>query len=473
MDRSNLKNAEVAIIQRSSPQEAILEGIKKLGGISEFISIDDQVFILINLRLPNGFPVNTNFDIVGTLIELCKEGGAKKIYVGGFPNKEIETITLSNMLDLDQYFKSIGAELAYLDDQDKFPLSSFEIGNKKFEIPEIILNSDKVISINQISVDPLFKCTLSLLNSYSMVPKRFQAIQKVMRPGKDYLLFDQYKKDLVSNVLDVFCIKIPNLVINDLFYFLEGAGPYIYKDSEINKTKKVVIGSDAVAVDSITLRLLHLDPAKNDLLFESKLRELGTTDFSKIKIIGKNLEDSSLNVKFCVYKLEDINLQNTTIKSGRFCSGCYAQAYHLLNLMKTHMTKDLKYIIKQNFLIGDKPQDPENHKNIILFGNCAINSTKDRDFRRIIIEKQKDILKGVKKKLKKDKKQAPKRKLKQKLNKEILELFGCPPETDYCVKSIIKYYGKSEVPNLNFYEQLTDTYLNNQKTQKKEDDLII
>ena len=457
MDQSNLESIKVAIIKHDSVREGLLEGIKNLGGMSKFVSNEDQVFLKINLRLPHGFPVNINFDVAKTLIELCKEIGVRKIYVGSYPNKEIDTKTLSDMLDLSRYFKSIGAELVFLEDHDKFPLISININNKEFKLPEVILNSDKIISVNQISVDPLFKCTLSLLNSYSIVPYKYQAIQKIVRPGKDYLHLDQYKKDLVSNILDVFSIKKPNLVINDMFYILEGAGPYICKDSQINKTNLLILGKDAVAVDTITLKILNVDPLKSDLINESELRGIGISNLDKINIIGESLNDTLLDVKFCVNKLEEINLQNTNIKTGRFCAGCYNKAYHLLNLMKTHMTKDLKYIIKQSFLIGDKPSEPENPDNVILFGDCTINSTKEHSFRAITIERA-NILEEAKITLKRAKKQRFQKKIKQKSNKQILELFGCPPEIPYCIKSLLNYYGKSEVPNLNFYNQLTDTY---------------
>ncbi|MFW9936080.1 MAG: DUF362 domain-containing protein [Candidatus Thorarchaeota archaeon] len=466
MDQSNLKSIEVAIIKSETPREGILEGIRKLGGISKFISNEDQVFLKINLRLPCGFPVNINFDVVEVLIELCKEAGAKKIYVGSYPNKEIDTKTLSEMLDLSRYFDSIGAELVFLDDQEKFPLTSININNKQFKVPELILNSDKVISINQLSVDPLFQCTLSLLNSYSIVPDKYQTIQKISKPGKDYLRLDQYKSDLVSNILDVFSIKKPSLVINDMFYVLEGAGPYIYKDSKINKTNLLILGSDAVAVDLITLKILNLDPFKNNLISESQLREIGYSNLNKINILGESLDDTLLDVEFCVYKLEDINVQNTFIKTGRFCAGCYNKAYHLLNLMKTHMTKDLKYIIKQSYLIGENPPEPQNPENVILFGDCAINSTKEHNFRKITVEKPANILEEAKKKLKRDKKQSSQRKIKQKTNKQILELFGCPPDISSCINSLLNYYGKSQVPNLSFYNQLTDTY-QHQKTIHK------
>jgi len=134
--------------------------------------------------------------------------------------------------------------------------------------------------------------------------------------------------------------------------------------------------------------------------------------------------------------------------------------------MKTHMTKDLKYIVNQSFLIGEKPPKPESLENIILFGDCAIESTENREFRKIIITNSKDYIETAKKKLKKDFKAQDKTKIKEKINKKIVELPGCPPNRFDCLNTFINYYGKSQVPNLFFFNNLIKTYYN-QETDKK------
>ena len=466
IEKSNMNSTEVAIIKSTSPSEAITDGIEKLGGISGFVEKGDIVFVKINLRTPGGFPVNTNFDTIKTIINLCKEAEAKNIYVGSYPVNRLKTDPVAKSLGIQLYIESLGAEFVFLDDQNKYPLKSVVINGKNIEFPKVILESDKLILLNQVSVDPIFKCTISLLNSYSLVSNQFQKIQKVIRSGKDYLHLDQYKQDLITNILDIFSIKKPSLVINDLFYFLEGAGPFIYKDSNLKRINLVVIGNDGVAVDLISLRLFEIELIDSDILLEARNRRLGITDMPNIKLIGENLEDIRLKVDFCLSKLEDINFKNTYVKSGRTCSGCFKEAYHLLNLMKTHMTKDLKYIKKQSFLIGEKPPKPESLENIILFGDCAIESTENRDFRKNIITNTKDYFEPAKKKLKKDYKPQDKTKIKEKLNKKIVELPGCPPNRFDCLNSLVNYYGKSQVPNLYFFNNLIKTYYN-QDTDKK------
>ncbi|MHA1436392.1 MAG: DUF362 domain-containing protein [Promethearchaeota archaeon] len=465
-------DARVAIIKGKTPKESVLKGIEMLGGISKFINNNDLVFIKINLNLPNGFPSNSNLEVVSAVIRACKDAGAGKIYVGSFPYKYVPIKSLESLLGLKSFFENVGAELAILDnsqylirsgkDQEflrsvkKRTFSKIQLNNKEILVPNVILKSDKLILINQINVDPLFKCTLSLLNFYSIIPNKYQEFEKVQREGKNYCEIDQYKKDLISNIIKVNTIKKPNLVINDLFYVLEGAGPYIYKDSRLNKVGLVAIGNDAVAVDIITLKLLNLDILKNDLLLKAKEMRLGTADISQIDIIGEKLENLSKDIKPCALRLQDINIKNFSIISGQFCSGCFKQAYHLLNLMKTNMFKDLKYLSKNSFLIGENPLEPGESNHFIVFGDCAIKTTQNLTFRVLKKEKKSKISIFSKKRVK------------EKENRNILELHGCPPDLFNSIEKIVRYYGKNQAPTLKlFYETLK--YVFNKKIRRNYD----
>jgi Ni,Fe-hydrogenase I small subunit len=106
-------------------------------------------------------------------------------------------------------------------------------------------------------------------------------------------------------------------------------------------------------------------------------------------------------------------------------------------------------------LVGQNPTVPEKFGKILLFGDCAINSTKNSDFRTIKKESKK-------KKIKKEKKQKSQKnpKTKFKTNKEILELPGCPPDILNCLTMLIKFYGKSNMPNLSLFKEVLETWFN-------------
>ncbi|MCK4285797.1 MAG: DUF362 domain-containing protein [Candidatus Lokiarchaeota archaeon] len=475
-DKLNLENTEVAIIKGDTPRESVLKGFEMLGGISTFIDEGDNVFIKYNLNLPGGFPTNTNFDVLAAVIGLCKNAKAEKICLGSFPLKGVPIKKISNLQNLEEYFRNIGAELIYLDNSNLFDekklekdqlnkiktesFSIFNINNREYLVPKVILDSDKLISVNQVNVNPLFKINSSLLNSSSIVSPKYQESGVNKTDESEYLSRDRYKTTLISNILDIYAIKKPDIVINDLFYVLEGAGPFIYKDSNLKKTNFVVIGKNSVSVDFITLKLLNIETKDDDLIKEAYKRNLGIIDLEKIEILGEDLDENDVNIDLCVSKLEDINVKNFRVNSGKSCSGCFKSAYHLLNFMKTNMVKDLKYNPNNVFLVGQNPPEPDYFGNILLFGDCAINSTKNSNFRMITIESKKNVVDETKDKILKKQKSQKKPKTKIKTNKKILELPGCPPDIFGCLNMFIKYYGKSNMPNLSFLEENLKAWIN-------------
>jgi len=475
-DKLNLENTEVAIIKGDTPRESVLKGFEMLGGISTFIDEGDKVFIKYNLNLPGGFPTNTNFDVLAAVIGLCKNAKAEKICLGSFPLKGVPIKKISNLQNLEECFRNIGAELIYLDNSNLFDekklekdqlnkiktesFSIFNINNREYLVPRVILDSDKLISVNQVNVNPLFKINSSLLNSSSIVSPKYQESGVNKTDESEYLSRDRYKTTLISNILDIYAIKKPDIVINDLFYVLEGAGPFIYKDSNLKKTNFVVIGKNSVSVDFITLKLLNIETKDDDLIKEAYKRNLGIIDLEKIEILGEDLDENDVNIDLCVSKLEDINVKNFRVNSGKSCSGCFKSAYHLLNFMKTNMVKDLKYNPNNVFLVGQNPPEPDYFGNILLFGDCAINSTKNSNFRMITIESKKNVVDETKDKILKKQKSQKKPKTKIKTNKKILELPGCPPDIFGCLNMFIKYYGKSNMPNLSFLEENLKTWIN-------------
>jgi uncharacterized protein (DUF362 family) len=473
--QSKSKKPEIVISKGNTPRESLLRGIEQLGGISKFIGEGDQVFIKFNLNLPSGFPTNTNFDLLESLIVSCKESGAKIIYLGSYPLNGIPIKCISDLLNLKNHFESLGAELAFLDNSNDFEnkdinqdqlkkikydsLTKVKINNNEFLVPNIILNSNKFISINQVNVNPLFKLNLSVLNSYSIIPPKYQIIRKGLERK---VSFTQDKKDLISHILDVFSIKQPNLVINDLYYILEGAGPYIYKDSKIKKTELMIIGDDAIAVDYITLNMLNLGINNSELLIQANNRDFGKIESSNIKVLGEKVEDNKTDIDLCVSELENIKLRNFSIKSGKMCTACFTQAYHLLNFMRTYMEKDLKYNTNNSFLIGLNPSEPEKMGNILLFGECAIKSTKNYSFK--IIELKKESKKSSKLLKHSNSKKEPK--IKKKPNKNILELPECPPGIFTSLNLILDYYGKKNLPNLNLFSNVNNFWINGKLNEK-------
>ncbi len=457
MAAKNPEKPEIAITKGKSPKECVLNGLGKLGGMSKYINKGDHVFIKINASLPNGYPVHVNLDVLEGIIRSCHEVGAAKINVGSFPIKPIAFKEISDFLGLERYLKDLDVELIFLDNSNYYSqrnleelqhvkndsLSLIEVNGKEYKFPKIILDSDKLISLNQVNVHPLFDLSLSLLNSYSMVPESYPFLKAKLKNGKDSSFLVECKRMLIDNILDVFMIKRPDLVINDLYHVLEGAGPYIFKDSNLKEVGASIIGNDAFYTDLLTLKILGFNLSNNEMISSAKERGLGTYNYSGY-IIYDDVKETEINIENCILKLSDINVKNVSINQGEICAGCFEQAYYLLNFMKTYMTKDLIYISKNAFLLGENPPLPESSsRHVILFGNCACESIKDENFKKLTHEGKK----------------------KTKMNKNILQLTGCPPNYLDCIHDLLNYYGKQDAPSLNL---LIET-LQHSLSKKKED----
>ncbi len=443
----------VSITTGDNPKDAVIKGINNLGGISKFIEKDETVFIKINLTMITGFPSNVNFNTLIEVIKLCKTAGAKKIYVGSFPFENLTIKDVSEELGLKEFTEYFGSELAFLDNSDKLKISkeeklrlqkeSFkevEVQDSIIQYPKLILNVDKFICINQVNVHPLFDIHLSLLNLFSCIPFKFRQIEHQEDVEKDYIIADQYKTDLISRILDIYEIKKPNLIINDLFYFMEGAaGPFIYKDSKINPIKHIVCGNEAIATDYITLKILGLNPKKNFLISHWIEKNIGISNLEKINLSGENLEDINLTFRQCKKRIEDIYVQKFNLKKGQICSGCFLQSYYLLNFLKTFFLKDLNYLPQCSYLVGANPLEPDSSNNILLYGDCAIKTTEKREFRTI--EKEGRDIKTL----------FLKKAIIEKKNKKILEIHGCPPNLQDTLNLFLRYFKKSNLPTLNFY----------------------
>ena len=440
-----MDDSDVILAKGSSSTSAFLNGVDLIGGFKTIIADNDMVFIKFTLDDIQGFPTHSNLEILKLIVKECKDAGAREINVG--TTRDFDLIN-----NLGHVLESIGAHSCYLDDESGYTNIMLEDSNEMISIPEVILKCDKFVVFNQVNVHPLFQFTLTLQNTFSLIKPEYRKIKQEGDVSEKKLHEDQYKKDLIMKILDVCKVRKPDLIINDIFYVLEGAGPFIYADSNLVSTELMIFGSDLVAVDYLTLKILGIDPFTNDLINSAVKKKLSSVNLDNLNLIGEPIEENKFQIKLCEKNLGQLNVYGTNIKTGTMCSGCLEQAYYVLNFMNTVMTKDLKYIIKQSILIGHAPEIPEINKNMVLFGNCAIKSTKDYDFRTIKTTKEViPLMELIKNGFKKEKVKNRSKKTAEKQNKHILSLPGCPPDLEQVYKAIRDFYKKRDNPNLNFY----------------------
>ena len=93
----------VSIAKEKIPEECVRKSINLLGGIKKFVQSGEKVLLKPNLVVPlkTETGVTTNPAVIRTLIDLCYESKAEKVYVGDspfFPFNQKSTFSLSVML---------------------------------------------------------------------------------------------------------------------------------------------------------------------------------------------------------------------------------------------------------------------------------------------------------------------------------------------------------------------------------------
>ena len=73
---------DLAVVRNGSPAKNTEAAIKALGGMERFVKPGDVVVLKANCvvaQAPPKWAVNTNPDVVGTVVRLCKQAGAKQV----------------------------------------------------------------------------------------------------------------------------------------------------------------------------------------------------------------------------------------------------------------------------------------------------------------------------------------------------------------------------------------------------------
>ena len=103
----------------------------------------------------------------------------------------------------------------------------------------------------------------------------------------------RFHQKLPSALLDMYeAIGGIDLAVLDGTYTFLGAG----KRKRRMKTKVILVGRDAVSVETVGAYLVGLDPEQNPVIQEAMKRGLGERDINRIEILGDSIENTRENI---------------------------------------------------------------------------------------------------------------------------------------------------------------------------------
>ena len=266
--------ADIGVARAANPKETTSGAVTKaaidaIGGIGRFISKGDIVVVKPNIGW-DGTPElasNTNPEVVGSVVRLCYDAGAKTVKI--FDNPCVDPRRSYKQSGIADAASAAGGEVSFMDER-KF--KDVAIGGpflKKWPIYTDVLEADKVINIPIAKVHGSSTLTLGM--------KNWMGIMGGWR--------GRVHQNLHQGIVDIAQFMKPALIVLDAIRILTAHGPQGGNPRYVTAMNTVIAGTDQVAVDAYGAELLFR--LKGSTIRHIRIGHetgLGTMDLSQLAI---------------------------------------------------------------------------------------------------------------------------------------------------------------------------------------------
>ena len=305
--------------------------------LGRIIKPHSSVFIKINHlgHHPIDSAVNTHPGVAYAVAKFASRFTDNVTVGDGLEKAGLEHFELSGYLDKfkDSPFKLINLMgRKYVETKVKNPLVLESVA-----FAEEALNADVLITVPKMKTHMLSFITGAVKNHYGFLPLK---LRKNLH--KEYADLETFCKALV----DIFSVRIPDLVVMDAVMALEGYGPS--RGGKPRPSHAIIVGTDSVAVDVVAARMMDFDPLDVDTIRFAAEARLGVSDIREIDLVREEnvpeiISDfahpvSSMLIKRIIKRSPDFirsflgwfiqNLKETPIVVKGRCIGCAKCAVH-------------------------------------------------------------------------------------------------------------------------------------------------
>lgn len=343
--------SKVAITRTNKdPYKSVGDAIDLIGGIDKYVKKGDIVLIKPNAFISKeekGFISDPQ--IVLSLAKLCKEQGAKEVYIGErtptvFKWYKNEDINFAKVVCFDDPPYNLRT------------LPEAEVIKSAVPIPKIVEECDVFINVPGLRFHALTIISNGMKNMMGIMPKETTLLIHV--------------SGLEDAIVDLNRFRKSDLVVTTAIHTLVGNFPVSGYGIESNT---LIVGDNVVAVDAIAAKILKVDPYEIRHLTLANKLGLGPIDLPEIELSGVPIESLEWREKIVrpVLDYEEFRDKINIIDPSKNCLGCKrAMASGIAGIFEENPKADLKDI---TVVIGPV-EELNKHKltdKIILFGNCT------------------------------------------------------------------------------------------------------
>ena len=266
-------HAELAIAKTKEGETASAEALVKravdaMGGIKRFVSRGDVVVIKPNIgwdRMPI-HAANTNPDVVGAVIQLAFEAGAKKVVVADGSCNDPNRCFQRSGIWRKAY--SLGAEVV-LPAEHRFRTTRMK-GEVLDEWPifTTLVEADKVINVPVAKHHNLSKYTAAMKNWYGVLGGRRNRLHQ----------------NIDTSIADLATFMRPTLTVVDAVRVLMRNGPQGGNLDDAKEQHTLIASIDQVAADAWGCQLIGQKRENLAYLKMAEERGIGTMFYEKLRV---------------------------------------------------------------------------------------------------------------------------------------------------------------------------------------------
>lgn len=252
-----------AVVRGANPDLATRKAIELIGGMGTFVSRGDVVLVKPNIgwdRVPEQ-AATTNPFVVGALVAMALEAGAKKVVVADNPcNDARRTYARSG---IGEAAKKAGAEVVFMEDRHYVKTNLGGEALKDWLVYRGALDADKIINVPIAKHHGLGGITLAMKNLMGVTG------------GARNLMHQR----LSESVVDLTAFFKPSLHVLDAVRILKANGPQGGSMKDVEQLDTVAASGDPVAIEAFGVTLFGKKPEDFTMISLGEKRGLGTREF--------------------------------------------------------------------------------------------------------------------------------------------------------------------------------------------------
>ena len=264
-------SAPLLVAVRDGDRVAMLDkAIEALGGMGKFVRPGQTVLIKPNIGwdVPPERAANTHPDLVGRLVTLCREAGAKLVAV--FDNTCDQWQRAYGNSGIEKAARDAGAIIVNGKDETLYRETAIPDGVKlrSAKVHELVLDSDVFINV------PVLKHHSGALMTASM-----KNLMGVVWDRRFY-----HNNDLHQCIADFVTLRQPTLNIVDAYHPMVRNGPRGKTADDTVLMRTLLASADIVAADAAAAKLLGHEPADVTHVKLAAQMDLGRMDLENLDI---------------------------------------------------------------------------------------------------------------------------------------------------------------------------------------------